>query len=58
MPAHELAASPDSVHWGYFDASLPPVLEVESGDRVTVTSVSGGPEVVPKSGFFVPDALP
>ncbi|MEM9439961.1 MAG: acetamidase/formamidase family protein [Pseudomonadota bacterium] len=57
MPTHDLAASPDSVHWGYFDASLPLVLEVESGDKVTLTSVSGGPEVVPKSGFFVPDAL-
>ena len=34
-----------------------PVLEVESGDKVTLTSVSGGPEVVPKSGFFVPEAL-
>jgi len=57
MPTHELAASPDSVHWGYFDAALPPVLEIESGDKVMLTSVSGGPEVVPKSGFVVPDAL-
>ena len=57
MPTHDLAASPDNVHWGYFDASLPPVLEIESGDTVTLTSVSGGPEVVPKSGFFVPEAL-
>ena len=57
MRTHELAAAPENVHWGYFDASLPPVLEVESGDKVTVTSVSGGPEVVPKSGFFVPEAL-
>ena len=57
MPTHELSASPSTVHWGYFDASLSPVLEVDSGDKVMLTSVSGGPDVVPKSGFFVPEAL-
>jgi acetamidase/formamidase len=39
------------------DAPLPSVLKIESGDKVTLTSVSGGPEIVPKGGFFVPDAL-
>lgn len=57
MAAHELAASPDHVHWGYFDAALSPALEVDSGDKVTLTSVSGGPEMVPQTGFFVPQAL-
>ena len=57
MTVHELAASPGHVHWGYFDAALPPVLEVDSGDKVRLTSVSGGPEVTPKEGFFVPQAL-
>jgi acetamidase/formamidase len=50
-------ASPDSVHWGYFDAALESVLTIDSGDRVTVTSVSGGPQVLPGKGFFVPPAL-
>ncbi len=37
MPAtHVLDASPETVHWGYFDASLPPVLKVASGDSVTM----------------------
>lgn len=57
MQTYELAASPDNVHWGYFDAMLAPVLDIESGDKVRLTSVSGGPEVVPKTGYFVPEAL-
>ena len=30
---HELHATPASVHWGFFEAGLPPVLEIESGDE-------------------------
>jgi acetamidase/formamidase len=45
------------VHWGYFDAALAPVLTVESGDTVTLSTVSGGPEVMPK-GLAIPPALP
>ncbi|MBI1778933.1 MAG: acetamidase/formamidase family protein [Proteobacteria bacterium] len=44
---HEIPASPETVHWGVFSASLPPVLSVESGDRVTLHCVSGGPETLP-----------
>ncbi len=48
MPTHhELDAAPETVCWGYFDAAAPPVLEIESGDSVTIHTVSGGPEVVP-----------
>lgn len=48
MPsAHELNASTTTVHWGYFDARLEPLLEVESGDSVTIRSVSGGRDVMP-----------
>jgi acetamidase/formamidase len=54
MADHHLASSPETVHWGYFDASLKPVLTIASGDRVTVDTVSGGPEVMPKSGFTIP----
>ena len=50
---HELHATPASVHWGFFEAGLPPVLEIESGDRLTLHSVSGGPDVLPPSGFEI-----
>lgn len=50
MPTHhELHASPKSVHWGFFDASLPPVLRVDSGDQVTVHTVSGEPPDLPEA---------
>src|SRR6266581_3527728 len=29
---HHLKATPKTVHWGYFDAALAPVLRVKSGD--------------------------
>ncbi len=44
---HVLRASPETCHWGFFDAALKPVLTVASGDTVTVDSVSGGPDVLP-----------
>ncbi len=44
---HVLRASPETCHWGYFDAGLKPVLNVASGDTVTVDAVSGGPDVLP-----------
>ena len=37
---HELLATPDAVHWGYFDAALAPVLRVRSGDLVQVEAVT------------------
>jgi acetamidase/formamidase len=40
---HDLPLAPDHVHWGYYDARLPPALRVASGDRVRVeTMVAGG----------------
>jgi len=49
---HELRASPETCHWGFFDAALKPVLAVASGDTVTVDCVSGGPDVLPPEGKF------
>jgi len=43
---HDLAPNPDTVHWGYFDASLPAVMEVDPGDTITIDTVSGWAEVV------------
>ena len=54
---HHLAAAPETVHWGYFDATLEPVLEVGSGDTLIIESVSGGPECLPGEGFHVPPEL-
>ena len=50
---HQIAASPDTVHWGVFSAALEPVLEIESGDSVTLHCVSGGADILPKSGFEI-----
>lgn len=57
MQHHHLPASVATCHWGLFDAALPPVLHVASGDRVTMDSVSGGPEALPPAGFHVPPEL-
>jgi len=40
---HELKASPATVHRGFFDAALKPVLTIESGDIVRLWTASGNP---------------
>ena len=57
MASHRVEAGPDTVHWGYFDAALPPVLTVDSGDTVTVSTVSGGRDMMPAPPLKVPAAL-
>jgi acetamidase/formamidase len=53
---HHLPASPATCHWGQFDAALPPVLTIQSGDHVTIDTISGGAEVLPRDGFeILPD---
>jgi len=40
---HELKLIPQNVHWGYYDATIKPVLRVASGDTIRVeTMVAGG----------------
>ena len=39
---YQLAPSPKTVTWGYFDSSTPPVLRVRSGDTVEVQTLPGG----------------
>jgi acetamidase/formamidase len=53
---HHLNASVETCHWGTFDARIPPVLEVASGDRVTVDTINGAADVTPSaaSSFHVP----
>jgi acetamidase/formamidase len=59
MAMHHVAATPRTVRWGIFDAAVPPVVTVRSGDTVVLECVSGGPDVMPPagSGFTVPPAL-
>ncbi len=54
---HQLDAGPTTVHWGYFDATLKPLLTIASGDRVTISTVSGGREVMPTAALKIPAAL-
>ena len=58
MPTPLLEPGPDTVHWGFFDASLKPRLAINSGERVTISSVSGGPELMPAPPLKIPAALP
>jgi acetamidase/formamidase/AraC-like DNA-binding protein len=37
---HHLTATQSTVHWGYFSRDIPPVLEIDSGDLVTVETLS------------------
>jgi acetamidase/formamidase len=37
---HTLRATPETVHWGYFSRSLPPVVSLQSGDLVTVETLT------------------
>ena len=59
MATHRLASTPETVRWGVFDASFPPLITVASGDTVVLECVSGGPEVMPPagSGLTIPPAL-
>jgi acetamidase/formamidase len=47
---HELSPSPTTVQWGYFDGGVSPVIEIASGDTVTIHSVSGNPFQLPPAG--------
>ncbi len=59
MATHRIPASPDTVRWGAFDASFPPLLTVASGDSVVLECVSGAPDVLPPAtmGCTIPPAL-
>ena len=47
---HLLRSLPDTVHWGFFDGGLAPVLTIDSGDQVVIECVSGNPEWMPPEG--------
>ncbi|WP_171034040.1 acetamidase/formamidase family protein [Lichenicoccus roseus] len=56
MAVHQVAATPETVRLGMFDATIPPVLTIASGDTVALECLSGGPEVMPPPGS--PLAIP
>jgi acetamidase/formamidase len=56
---HTLMPSPQTVHIGYFLASIKPVLSIDSGDIVTLESAAAiVPSVVDQSGVVPPSAVP
>jgi acetamidase/formamidase len=59
MTTHTLRASPETVRIGVFNASFPPVMSIESGDRVEVQCVSGRESVMPPADapFTIPPEL-
>lgn len=57
MKTHELFATPETVHYGYYDYRLDPVLTVESGDRVIAHTVSGRDGFLPDDAGRIPKGL-
>ena len=57
--SHRVTASPETCSWGYFDCATPPAHNIQSGDTVTIETVSGGPEHIPtpSDGFHIPPEL-
>ena len=53
---YEIPATPENMVWGYLDCSHPPVLEINSGDSVTLHSFpAGGKETLPDDLCLVPE---
>jgi len=52
---HYLNPTPQTVHWGHFNASIPAVLQVESGDEVVIDTYSGGMSEVADASLFRPE---
>jgi acetamidase/formamidase len=54
MATHTLGPTPATVHWGFFDAKIPPRLTIESGDTVVIDTVSGGLGDVGDTSIMLP----
>ena len=52
---HFLNPTPQTVHWGHFNAAIPAVLEVASGDELVIDTFSGGMSEVADSTLFRPE---
>lgn len=53
----KLIPSPRTVHWGYFDASLPPIARVRNGEVFRLRSVSASPDD-PVPAEWIPPEIP
>ena len=52
---HEISSAPENMVLGYLDSTIPPVLEIHSGDIVTLHSFpAGGNELLPPDRSIVP----
>jgi len=54
---HYLEAKYDTVHWGILSSDIDPVLTINSGDHIEITTVSGPPEVVVNCPYKVKESL-
>jgi acetamidase/formamidase len=52
MTHHKLEAGPGTVHWGFFDATLPPAAIIDPGDTIEIGTVSGAAADLPPEGHF------
>ncbi|MDB5776518.1 MAG: amidase [Herbaspirillum sp.] len=52
---HKLPASPQTIHWGYFDSSIAPAMRIASGDRVTIDTLSGSKEESAQTPTLLPE---
>jgi len=52
---HFLNPTPQTVHWGHFNAAIPAVLKVASGDELVIDTFSGGMSEVADSTLFRPE---
>ena len=52
---HFLNPTPQTVHWGHFNAAIPAVLEVTSGDELVIDTFSGGMSEVADPTLFRPE---
>ena len=52
-----LRATPETVHWGYLDATIKPALTIDSGERVMIECATCNPEWMPANDSGI-DILP
>lgn len=54
---HRLDANAANVHWGHLDARINPRAAIDSGDTITISTVSGPPEMLPPWKADIPAGL-
>jgi acetamidase/formamidase len=46
---HQLACTPETIHWGYLSAEIEPVLTMQPGHYITIDTVSGNKAKLPEN---------